>query len=452
MNKKFKNPLKNKKYVHFDLKKRPNQCIKNISNRDWVAHHGFYPFIHYTIKSKKSISSKKIRKNKIKKREIYYSSHIDRYIFQYYGNELNDAYNEIAKQYCINKSVIAYRNIFDGKSNIHFAKEVIDFISKQKKAFVYVSDFSKFFDRLNHKYLKEKLCEVLKVDRLPKEHYAIYKNITNFTYIERNDILSYKNIKIKEFNKLDKIFETTEEFQKFKKKGYLNEHKKSENGKLGIGIPQGSAISAVYSNIYMIDFDKQINDYVTSNKGIYRRYCDDIIIVIPIKNSNEDCIKHVKKIEEVENKIPNLKINKEKTYKFIYKEKQFIEIDGKNKKSFNYLGFYFDGKVIKIRDRSLFRYYSRMYRKIYTVCKYSAEYNKKAGRRKLYKMYSHLGATISKNKKNTCIYGNFLTYAYKAYNIFGKNNNYQNLIRLQVARHWKKMNKKLKEYENINND
>ena len=67
-------------------------------------------------------------------------------------------------------------------------------------------------------------------------------------------------------------------------------------------------------------------------------------------------------------------------------------------------------------------------------------------------MYSHLGATISKNKKNTCIYGNFLTYAYKAYNIFGKNNNYQNLIRLQVARHWKKMNKKLKEYENINND
>ena len=77
---------------------------------------------------------------------------------------MNDAYNEIAKQYCINKSVIAYRNIFDGKSNIHFAKEVIDFISKQKKAFVYVSDFSKFFDRLNHKYLKEKLCEVLKVD------------------------------------------------------------------------------------------------------------------------------------------------------------------------------------------------------------------------------------------------------------------------------------------------
>ncbi|MDY4575287.1 MAG: reverse transcriptase domain-containing protein [Intestinibacter sp.] len=448
MKKKFKNPLKNKKYVHFDSKKKPSQCIKNIKNSEWVAHHGFYPFIHYVIKSKKSISSEKIRKNKPKTREIYYSSHIDRYIYQYYGNKLNNAYNKIAKRYCINKSAIAYRNIFNGKCNIHFAKEVIDFISKQEKAFVYVSDFSKFFDRLNHKYLKEKLCEVLEVDKLPKEHYAIYKNIINFTYVERDDILSYKKIDEKKFKKLDKIFDTTQEFQEFKKNGYLKKHKDSENGKLGIGIPQGSSISAVYSNIYMIDFDKQINDYVTSNKGIYRRYCDDIIIVIPIENSNEDYIKHVKKIEDIESKVPNLKINKVKTSKFIYKEKELVDVEGTNKKSFNYLGFYFDGKVVKIRDRSLFKYYSRMYRKVDIVCKYSTKFGRKVYRRKLYRLYSHLGAKVSKNNKKKHKYGNFLTYAYKAYEIFGEDNNYKNLIRLQVARHWKKMNKKLKECEN----
>ena len=65
----------------------------------------------------------------------------------------------------------------------------------------------------------------------------------------------------------------------------------------------------------------------------------------------------------------------------------------------------------------------------------------------MYRLYSHLGAKVSKNNKKKHKYGNFLTYAYKAYEIFGEDNNYKNLIRLQVARHWKKMNKKLKECE-----
>lgn len=73
------------------------------------------------------------------------------------------------------------------------------------------------FDNLNHVYLKEKICETLKVNKLPKEHYAIFKNITNFSYIEKEDILNYKGLKRKELNKLDRIFDTAEEFRYFKK-------------------------------------------------------------------------------------------------------------------------------------------------------------------------------------------------------------------------------------------
>ncbi|MFR0019454.1 MAG: reverse transcriptase domain-containing protein [Paraclostridium sp.] len=451
------NKLKNKKYVHFDCKKNPKYFEHRILNREWVSKHGFYPFIHYTINFDKYVyceDEKNFRKKNTKTRHIYYSSHIDRYIYQFYGEELNNKYNELAREYGINKASIAYRNIFKGKCNIHFAKEVIDFISCQENAFIYVADFTNFFDELNHRYLKEKLCNVLRCERLPKEHYAIYKNITNFTYVEKEDILKYKDVDKKEFNRLKQIFDTSQEFQIFKKskdlhnEKYLKKHKDSENGKKKIGIPQGSSISAVYSNIYMLDFDKYINDYVTSNKGMYRRYCDDIIIVIPLQDKNTDYIKHIDKIESIKLKTPNLNIHDDKTSKFIFSEGKIKNIKNTSKNYLDYLGFYYDGKVVKIREKSLFKYYSRMYQKVDIVSKYSVEYGRKVFRRRLYKLYSHLGARPKNNNKGKREYGNFLTYSYKSYDIFGENNNYQNNIRLQVANHWTNMHRKLKICEN----
>lgn len=75
---------------------------------------------------------------------------------------------------------------------------------------------------------------------------------------------------------LDKYFDT-EEFQEAKRK-YLKRNKKNYQ------IPQGSSISAVYANVYMVDFDKKINDFITSHHGMYRRYCDDIVMIIPMTN------------------------------------------------------------------------------------------------------------------------------------------------------------------------
>lgn len=45
---------------------------------------------------------------------------------------MNDKYNDIVKKLAINEVATAYRNNSSGKSNIHFAKEVIDFIKSQK--------------------------------------------------------------------------------------------------------------------------------------------------------------------------------------------------------------------------------------------------------------------------------------------------------------------------------
>ena len=46
-------------YTHFDRRVSLDNCFKYITSPDKVAHHGFYPFIHYTIKSRKIKNGKK---------------------------------------------------------------------------------------------------------------------------------------------------------------------------------------------------------------------------------------------------------------------------------------------------------------------------------------------------------------------------------------------------------
>ena len=38
-----------------------------------------------------------------------------------------------------------------------------------------IGDFTKFFDMLDHDYLKGQWCSLLQVERLPKDHYAVFK-------------------------------------------------------------------------------------------------------------------------------------------------------------------------------------------------------------------------------------------------------------------------------------
>ena len=260
----------------------------------------------------------------------------------------------------ISRVSTAYRNCTPGKCNIDFAKEVFEYIVECESAYIFVGDFSQFFDNLDHKYLKEKIKCVINEESLDAADYAIYKNITKFTYIEADDIESEKGLLRRDMRGMDKYFET-DEFHEFKK-NHLRKNLKDYQ------IPQGSSISAVYANVYMIDFDKKINDFITSQKGIYRRYCDDIIIVVPmtqedVKGKNEEIAKF---IYSTRDGIPNLELNEDKTEHFFYDNGIIEKIKGKSN-LINYLGFTFDGKTVRIRDKSLFKFYCRAYRKIKKV-------------------------------------------------------------------------------------
>lgn len=432
----WKNKHKKKRYyAHFDTKVSLNQVWNYINDPRRVASHGFYPFINYTLSFLK-FHKESENKTKLKTREICYSAHIDRYIYQYYSYKLNRIYNMRVKKDNIENSVIAYRDNLH-KNNIHFAKKAIDFIKNQEECYIIIGDFTKFFDSLDHRYLKEMLCDLLGSKQLPPDYYTVFKNITKYSTWKLEDLLQLNGLKnkrkdIEVFNKLERAI-SPERFKELKKK-FVTPNRD------GYGIPQGSAISAVLSNIYMLHFDKSINDYIVKNDGLYMRYSDDFIIILPKKDLNnfKNQFEHISSVIQA---IPRVQLEPEKTQLFEYGSgkikscnKDILKDVGNGKDFMNYLGFTFDGQNVSLRAKTVSKYYYRLYRKLKTIVK-SDGITKNGNRvscKNVYLRYSVKGASIGD--------GNFITYVKKAERIFKNEKEVAKVSR----RHMQKIRKQLK--------
>lgn len=102
---------KDKFYTHLDRKKYHTAYQQRVQNINWVNRHGFYPFIHFKMDCSKYTNDSEGNKYiKEKNRDIYYAAHIDRFIYEYYGNRLNNKYNNYMKMKGINRVSTAYRN------------------------------------------------------------------------------------------------------------------------------------------------------------------------------------------------------------------------------------------------------------------------------------------------------------------------------------------------------
>src|SRR5690606_28452606 len=112
-------------------------------------------------------------------------------IYKYYGDLLNNAYNDYAKDNGLDKIAIAYRNNKSGKNNIDFSYEVFDFLLKQKSALVISIDFTSFFDNIDHRTLKRNIKRVLNTNKLPLDWFKVYKSLTQFTYVYRSSVDAY---------------------------------------------------------------------------------------------------------------------------------------------------------------------------------------------------------------------------------------------------------------------
>ncbi|WP_317368424.1 reverse transcriptase/maturase family protein [uncultured Tyzzerella sp.] len=441
------------KYTHFDKRTSICKCFNYIINPDNISKHSFYPFIYYEQEIRKFSRKNYLKykqgikeKPKPKTRPICYSSHIDKCIYKYYSALLNLSYNSYSKENNIDNCVLAYITNKDKKNNnnIYFAKNAFDFI-KKSDCNIIVGDFSNFFDNLEHNYLKKCIKEVLNVNTLSNDWYAIFKNITKYSYWRLEDLLELNNMKynfndIKEFNKLD-IALSRSKFKALKKK-YIIPNKKK------YGIPQGSAISGVLSNVYMINFDKSINTYISSLNGLYLRYSDDFIIIFPKNNNINDVRSYINKQLET---IPNLKLQEEKTQIYTFCNNTiknctnlyYINIK-ENSNKIDYLGFVFDGKKVTFRDKTISKYYTKMYRKLNHIirCQGKSRLGKKISCRNLYIDYTQKGIKHVRNPKYPNSKGNFLTYVNRAKKIFG--NDY--LITTSTNRHLLKIRRKRQKF------
>lgn len=440
---------RSKGYLHFDKRIKIEHVYQKIQDENWVAKHAFLPFIHYKIilnkyTVRKGTTSKVLRLckdqksfkyKKAKTRMIYYASHLDSYIYKYYGERLNEAYNIFAIENGIDEVAIAYRNNKSGKSNIDFAKEVFRFILDHDNSVIIALDFTKFFDTLNHKSLKENIKAVLGVNELPLDFYKVYKSITRFSYVNKKDIDEYligkygenQYKRIKKQGTLKRIMSSSE-FREFKK-GRIKHHKED------FGIPQGSGMSAVCSNVHLVHFDANLKKWAESKNALYRRYCDDLILVIPyLENQKPDVNDLKSEVYQIINEFNDLKIQEEKTEIRIYESGRIKNQDNELDK-IDYLGFILDGETIKIREKSVFKFYSRAYRKAKISRERTLKREIKTYRWKLYKLYTHLGYDYKG-------YGNFISYALEAHEKM-KELPVRVLIKNQVRRHWNKIQSKL---------
>jgi len=512
MNTNKKDWFRVKGYPHIGLPLKPNDRVRvsnYVSDPNNISRHSFLPFIHKTIQTRKfrkeydkdgKLRHEGLRVESKKIRHIYYANHFDANVYSFYSAILSENYEKELSKLGLGRAISAYRRIplipNDAKSrnmcNIDFANEVFEFIrnNKEEKLIAIAFDIKSFFDNLDHKILKEKWCDVLQVSKLPNDHYNVFRNITKFSYVEefdlfrkfKNEIIVETKSGIRKSKKIDKIkylkdqgaisYCEKNDFIQCKKrnKGFVKANKYTDNTKTELrikGIPQGSPISSVLANIYLIDFDKEINKYISKNNGIYRRYSDDMVIV-----GNERLKDEIIDIFENEIKKCNLEIQQSKTQIF-----HFIKTDNKyncfnetssglliQTKKFEYLGFEFDGEFTMLKSGSLATYYRKLKRTLNRSVFY-AKFTKdntlkgEIFRKRLYKKFSYKGAErrrIYKMDKNNpgkwklthkFDWGNYLSYAYLA-----ENNMSNNKIGRQVKNHWKILNELILKKEKILND
>ena len=416
------NIFKQRYYKHIDKILDIDDVIDKIKDKEFIKHHSFYPLISYSIVFKKYCSNiDPITKHhwKYKERPIKYASHIDRSIYQWYSHCINNKYNDFCEKNGLNNVAIAYRTNLKGMTNVEFSKIAFDFIKECEACYVLVSDFSSFFDYVSHIQLKQNLCKVLDTSILEEDVYKVYKSMTKYTYIDRGVIVKYliKN----NYEDSESIKHIPNYFCNVKwyyAKKCLKNHimRNNEN----YGIPQGSPLSGIFANVYMIDFDKVINEFVQKNKGLYMRYSDDLIIIIP-KSEIESITDVWDLLKRAGKSYPTLKINVEKTSGYLYENNNIISLHQaipgmKNGKNFiSFLGFSFDGIYIKFRDKTLTKFFYKLYRKIKYMKKNDAERIKKGKKRKSkidkHRLLKELNISKESLKK-------FIDYYYRARRVY----------------------------------
>lgn len=260
------------------------------------------------------------------------------------------------------------------------------------------------------------------------DHFKVFKSLTQFAYVEKVAVYQALGLSLNSRN-LHKRYQnlcSVEDFHQKIKQGKLI--KKNLKPK---GIPQGSAIGGVLSNIYMLEFDKSMKQLVGEN-GEYFRYCDDMIFVID--PAQETTVR-----ELIQRAIEALKltINDKKTQRVEFVNGRIKinpqAINFNNPAKLSYLGLNFDGDNVFLRDigiskfnrkmRLAVRMHQRRFKKLEANHQVQGD---KMYRKALYERFTYIGKS------------NYLSYVFRVAGVHDSK-----VVKQQVRGHWHKMHNHL---------
>lgn len=332
-------PLKARRYAHFDDPLDEAALAALSIEPKIVARHGFKPLLGYKKTVRKIDFDVFPPLVKEKTRDIKYAAHLDSAIYARYAEHLSDVYEDALDKRKLGRCVLAYRSGIG--YNVPFAKSLFEEIRRRRCCIVVCIDISKFFDSLRHDILKTRLLDALGCSRLPDDWHAIYKRLTAFEHVDVEQLSA--RIGKPKGRRLCSI----EVFRSVVRPMI-------QRNKLGHGIPQGTPLSGLLANLYMLEFDAKLNEWLINIGGSYRRYSDDIAVVLPDPSMASSLLELV----QHETSRIGLRINEDKSCRT-----DFFEREGQLQTTgdmLQYLGFTFDGKDVRIRPESMKAFYARM--------------------------------------------------------------------------------------------
>lgn len=402
-----------------------------------VATHSFVPHLKILTKTPRYKFDNDIDAYDLetKIRPISFASHFDSYIYSFYAFALTKKYQEFINYHHFNPCILAYRSDLNGDCNIQFAKRafdaVKDMVEQYGKCHAIALDITGYFDNIDHVLLKEKWSKIIGLPQLPVDQYRVYKSLSQYSYISKASLLKHFKVNLAKHGSWNTLLDLIpdsingasyhDKFQLIRNRKLIvkNKPKVDKDGNVSNrGIPQGSPMSSVLSNIYLIDFDKWLYELSQKQGFHYFRYCDDLLIVYKAEDTsglNESIVKEIKgnyklTIQEKKTELIEFRSNSKGVIRsFDLKaptKTSHSKIDEqKHYKNLQYLGFEFNGENIYIKPGSLSRYFRKANgRVLKTVMMAYGKRSKKEkiSRKQLYFKYSHFGAR------------NFITYAQNA--------------------------------------
>lgn len=271
--------FKRRPYRHFD-KPVCEAFAKRAMDPAFVGGPKYQPsaLLHYVKEEKRYKHCQKAGKRiiKTKPRPIKYASHRDACVLSRYSHDLAQRLDTHYEAAGLSDEVIAYRAL--GKGNYHFAAEALAFAKVNGPVTILAFDVTGFFDNLDHGLLKGRLKRILGVNELPADWFKIFRQMTRFSFVDSDELRASPifgpRLKLRTRDPVATISELKAASIPFHPNPGLRPKPDRSSG-----IPQGTPISAAFSNLYMIDYDSAASLFCAGLGAFYRRYSDDILVI-----------------------------------------------------------------------------------------------------------------------------------------------------------------------------